>query len=309
MSVPRIVFCKDSYYPYLRPHYDDAVAKGIVASAGTLAIEDGRFVCYDADGKPQTTLDGDYVAAGAEFQYLSFKEPLLDCGVPEESVIDGVAFAVPGLDLPRFLNEGIICGQLPPGGRISYKSISYFAQKQQWKNDFFTMDLGTLSYVESCRLEGRGAISIGNLSCISWNQVFELGLNNNHHIDRVSVYDFTNCTDWTEFFQQPFDTGRITIGSDVWIGRGCHLKASGRPLTIGDGAVIASDSNVVKDVPPYAIVGGNPAKFIRWRFPEPIREALQTIRWWDWPLEKIHAARLEMKAPAAFVKKYLPEAK
>ncbi|MDY6349961.1 MAG: hypothetical protein SPL62_05655 [Selenomonas sp.] len=52
----------------------------------------------------------------------------------------------------------------------------------------------------------------------------------------------------------------------------------------------------------------NPARFIRWRFPEPIREALQKIRWWDWPLEKIHAARLEMKDPAAFVEKYPPEA-
>ena len=61
-----------------------------------------------------------------------------------------------------------------------------------------------------------------------------------------------------------------------------------KPLIIGDGAVIASDSVVVKNVPPYAIVGGNPAQFIKYRFPPYIIRALLRIKWWDWDINKIH---------------------
>ena len=61
-----------------------------------------------------------------------------------------------------------------------------------------------------------------------------------------------------------------------------------KPLVIGDGAVVASDSVVVKNVPPYAIVGGNPAKIIKFRFSEEVIESLLRIKWWDWSLDKIH---------------------
>lgn len=61
-----------------------------------------------------------------------------------------------------------------------------------------------------------------------------------------------------------------------------------KPLIIGDGAVIASDSVVVKNVPPYAIVGGNPAQIIKYRFEPHVIEALLRIKWWDWSLDKIH---------------------
>ena len=57
---------------------------------------------------------------------------------------------------------------------------------------------------------------------------------------------------------------------------------------IGDGAVIASDSVVVKSVPPYAIVGGNPARIIKYRFSEDIIAALLRIKWWDWDIDKIY---------------------
>ena len=61
-----------------------------------------------------------------------------------------------------------------------------------------------------------------------------------------------------------------------------------KPLIIGDGAVITSDSVVVKNVPPYAIVGGNPAKIIKFRFSEDVIESLLRIKWWDWDIDKIH---------------------
>lgn len=72
--------------------------------------------------------------------------------------------------------------------------------------------------------------------------------------------------------------GRTKVGNDVWIAAHATIRAG---VTIGDGAVIAGGANVVGDVPAYAIVGGNPAKVIRYRFPEEIRGRLLASRWWN----------------------------
>ena len=78
--------------------------------------------------------------------------------------------------------------------------------------------------------------------------------------------------------------GDIVIGSDVWIGYEAVVMAG---VTIGDGAVIGTRAVVTKDVPPYTIVGGIPAKPIRKRFSEETVQALLDLRWWDWPKERI----------------------
>lgn len=78
--------------------------------------------------------------------------------------------------------------------------------------------------------------------------------------------------------------GDIVIGSDVWIGYEAVILAG---VTIGDGAIVGARAVVTKDVPPYAVVGGVPARVIRWRFPAGTIDALQRIKWWDWPTEKI----------------------
>ncbi len=80
--------------------------------------------------------------------------------------------------------------------------------------------------------------------------------------------------------------GDTIIGNDVWIG----YKSTIMPgVTVGDGAIIATQSVVVKDVAPYSIVGGNPAKEIGKRFSEKEIEKLLALKWWDWPIEKITA--------------------
>jgi len=307
MAVPRIAFFQDEIYPQLKPFYESAIQKGFIASAGTLAIENNQLICRDPQNHIQKSLTFQYAAAGALKRFISFRQPLVSFGVPENRIIDGCIFAIPGIDLPRFFTDGSVHGALPPGLRPLFRSMVILPVPSYLTNELYSMEIGRLSYISSGFLEGRGNITIGNFSGIAWKQSFELGINNGHHSERVFAYDWGGDQDWPDFQEAP-PVGCITIGSDVWIGRGCHLKAASHPLTIGNGAIIASNSNVVKDVPPYAIVGGNPARFIRWRFPEKIREALQTIRWWDWPLEKIHAARLDMKDPAAFVEKYLTEA-
>jgi acetyltransferase-like isoleucine patch superfamily enzyme len=81
----------------------------------------------------------------------------------------------------------------------------------------------------------------------------------------------------------------IAVGSDVWVGRDAVLLAD---LTVGDGAIVGAFAVVAKDVPPYAVVVGNPARVIRYRFDRPTVDALLRIRWWDWP-EDLIAERAE----------------
>lgn len=80
--------------------------------------------------------------------------------------------------------------------------------------------------------------------------------------------------------REPFNYtyGPIKLGHDVWIGSYCMIKSG---VTIGSGAVVTGGSNVVKDVPPYAVVGGNPAEVIRYRFAEDLRARLLAIQWWN----------------------------
>ena len=78
--------------------------------------------------------------------------------------------------------------------------------------------------------------------------------------------------------------GDIVIGNDVWIGYEAVIMAG---VHIGNGAIIAARAVVTKDVPPYTIVGGVPARPIRKRFDEEVIRKLETLKWWDWSVEKI----------------------
>jgi len=87
--------------------------------------------------------------------------------------------------------------------------------------------------------------------------------------------------------------GDIVIGNDVWIGYEAVVMAG---VTIGDGAIIGARAVVTRDVPPYTIVGGVPAKEIRKRFPDETIGTLLKLRWWDWPEEKIQRYIGEIQA-------------
>ena len=110
----------------------------------------------------------------------------------------------------------------------------------------------------------------------------------NHSLKSLTTYPFP-------FFAEEWHTGRIepeawdnkgdiVIGNDVWIGFEAIVLAGVR---IGDGAIVASRSLVNKDVPPFSIVGGAPARVIRKRFPDEVIELLQEAQWWNWDIERI----------------------
>lgn len=109
-----------------------------------------------------------------------------------------------------------------------------------------------------------------------------------HKLDAISTYPFP-------IFQQGWETafnvldlpvkGDIVVGNDVWFGYDSLIKGG---VKIGDGAIIAARAVVVKDVPPYSIVAGNPAKVVKMRFDDKTIERLLQIAWWDWTIEKIN---------------------
>lgn len=94
----------------------------------------------------------------------------------------------------------------------------------------------------------------------------------------------------------------VVIGNDVWIGMFAIIN---RGVKIGDGAVIAAGAIVTKDVPPYAIVGGNPAKIIKYRFSEDIIDKLLKIKWWNWDELTIKKRINDFYDVQDFCKKYI----
>lgn len=114
----------------------------------------------------------------------------------------------------------------------------------------------------------------------------------NHTLRSLSTYPFPIFyEEWGlegKDIRQAWDNkGDIVIGNDVWIGYQAVILAG---VTVGDGAIIGSRAVVTRDVPPYTIVGGVPAKPIRKRFDEDTIARLQALRWWDWDQETIRRA-------------------
>lgn len=112
----------------------------------------------------------------------------------------------------------------------------------------------------------------------------------NHTLKSLSTYTFPLFYEEWELEKSNITTawdnkGNIVIGNDVWIGYEAVIMAG---VHIGDGAIIAARAVVTKDVPPYTIVGGTPAKEIRKRFDAEVIEQLLTQKWWDWSTDKIH---------------------
>ena len=150
-------------------------------------------------------------------------------------------------------------------------------------------------------------LSVGRYTSISW-RVSIMG--SAHPVDWASLHPFSHnarplhgvgaylMDNASSLRMAPFDQGpqTITIGHDVWIGAESLIK---RGVTIGDGAIVGARSIVTKDVPPYAIVVGSPARILRYRFDEPLIEALRASQWWRYGPDVLQS--LDVRDPAGFL--------
>ncbi len=125
----------------------------------------------------------------------------------------------------------------------------------------------------------------------------------NHPTWRATLHHFTyRATDYwpdadmeTDFFEWR-RSNRVTIGHDVWIGHGATILPG---VTVGNGAVIGAGAVVSKDVAPYTIVGGVPAKLIRERFGKGVGDRMDKLAWWDWEHSKLRSALDHFRALSA----------
>jgi len=125
-------------------------------------------------------------------------------------------------------------------------------------------------------------LKIGHYTSIAENVNFFA--DGNHRFDHASSFPFYELLHIKNAPHNGWGKGAPTVGNDVWIGRDSKIMSG---VHIGDGAVIAAGSIVTKDVEPYSVVGGNPAKFIKYRFSKDIISKFLEIKWWDLPNEFI----------------------
>ncbi|RVT75048.1 type B chloramphenicol O-acetyltransferase [Agrobacterium sp. CNPSo 2736] len=138
--------------------------------------------------------------------------------------------------------------------------------------------------------EGADRLVIGSFCSIGSGAAFIMAGNQGHRNEWISTFPFFFMPEVPEFENAGngyLPAGDTVIGNDVWIGSEAIIMPG---ITVGDGAVIGTRALVTKNVEPYAIVGGNPAKTIRKRFDDDSIAMLLEMKWWDWPAARLKAA-------------------
>jgi acetyltransferase-like isoleucine patch superfamily enzyme len=145
---------------------------------------------------------------------------------------------------------------------------------------------GTYGYPRVRRWDEGAVLSVGSFCSFAGGvQIF---LGGEHRVDWVTTYPFSVRWKSAESISgHPRTKGNVTIGSDVWIGMEAVILSG---VSIGDGAVIGMRAVVTKDVPPYAIAAGNPARVVKMRFDDKTIDRLLKIRWWEWDDGRIDRA-------------------
>jgi len=145
-------------------------------------------------------------------------------------------------------------------------------------------DLEVLSWGEGTTL------TIGSYTSVAAGVKVFLG--GEQRVEWVTTYPFNVLWESAKQYKgHPKTKGNVVIGSDVWIGTEALILSG---VTIGDGAVVGARAVVTRDIAPYAVVAGNPARVVKFRFDEEIIERLLALKWWDWSRAQIERAMPEM---------------
>ncbi len=166
---------------------------------------------------------------------------------------------------------------------------------------------GTYAGADLLALGRYGDLRIGRY-CSLGSRITLICGDGNHLPARASTYPFPYRAPFDDlvpgdFFPEAgYEKSGVTIGNDVWIG---HNAVISKNVTVGDGAIIATYAVVTQDVPPYAVVAGNPGTIKKLRHDGETVAALLALKWWDWPAEKIRANRALFTASGPGLKEAL----
>lgn len=163
-----------------------------------------------------------------------------------------------------------------------------------------TITVGRFTYgderIDVKQWDEGASLNIGAFCSIADNVKIFLG--GNHRTDWISTYPFglihTSELGSPNPPAHPVTKGAVVIGNDVWISQGVTIMSG---VSIGDGAVVAANSTVVKNVPPYSVVGGNPAEVIKFRFDDEIISLLLEFKWWELSTDNIKNLLAELCQP------------
>lgn len=200
---------------------------------------------------------------------LSEKEPFIhpDCEITEST-------------FGRFVEIG-------RGSRVAYSTLGDYSYCDRYA-DIANADVGKFANIAAFSRIGATDHPLHTASC--------------HHFLYRSADYWDDAGNDTAFFAHR--RSRIArIGHDTWIGAGAMVKPE---VTLGHGAVVAAGAVVTRDVPPYTIVAGTPAKPLRRRQPQDIADRLIALAWWDWPHDRLRSALKDFRSLAAeaFLEKY-----
>ena len=174
------------------------------------------------------------------------------------------------------IDDDVVIGQ---DSFVSHSKLGYHVQINR-RNIIEGVTIGRYSYTGANTI--LKTAEIGNFCSLSWN-ISATG--NRHDYLKLTAHPVSQLTSFGIVDENgPHEKRKIIIGNDVWIGANACIMPG---VKIGDGAVIGAGAIVTKDIPPFAVAAGNPARIIKYRFSDEQISDLMAIKWWNWSDEKL----------------------